>query len=136
MSKRERIFSNTKEEHESKLQYLSMPDDALSSPRGIESKRAYLKTVITILALCHNCGIDEEMITGLDIPDTQPKTFNEHVDEYIPELATLLEEADHRGRIAMEEVKEITLPLYLNMLYWFDTFWLPGFLEQIPTVMK
>ena len=133
----------------SRLQYLAHPDEKLSS-HTTEFKKATLKIIINILSMSHIVGrTDGEFLH--EIPsDTKMEileettggaiSFQDHVQHFMKVLRPLLEKADHSSETDLIKIiataRKHVEDLCLATIYWFDDFWVPDFLTQIPNVMK
>lgn len=132
------------------LHYLALPDEELYS-LALDFKKANLKMVINVLSMCHIVGITKEKLSSYKVPNEEEMntihgnndtavSFRGHVRYLMEALAGLLESADHSSDSQLEKIVGLAYgyveELYLCTLYWFDDVWVPGFLNEIPTVMK
>ena len=133
-----------------KMQWMAQPDEKLGSIPLIQ-KTASLKMIVNILSLANTIGItkeqiiefkipiDDEMISYVPVENMGQRivpTFTDSVQYLIELLATLLEEADHKNVLDEDAAKDVIKRSVLSIMYWFDDFWVPDFLAQIPSVMK
>ncbi len=133
-----------------KLQWVAQPDEKLSS-NAIESKTALLKIIVNILSISKTAEMTEEEIVNLDMPTEHEMimmipikqmanqivpTFQDSLQYFIEKMASILEKADHENTIDGVSVHNLVESLFKSMIYWFDDFWVPDFLDQIPNVMK
>lgn len=132
------------------MQWMAQPDEKLGSIPLIQ-KTASLKMIVNILSLANTIGITKEQIIEFKIPtDDEMKTyvpvknmgqrivptFTDSVQHLIELLAIILEEADHKNVLDGDSAKDVIKRALLAVMYWFDDFWVPDFLAQIPSVMK
>ncbi len=133
-----------------KMQWMAQPDEKLGSIPLIQ-KTATLKMIVNILSLANTIGITKEQISEFKIPTDDEMityvpvkhmgqrivpTFTDSVQYLIELLAILLEDADHKNVLDEDAAKDVIKRSVLATMYWFDDFWIPGFLAQIPNVMK
>ncbi len=132
------------------LQWMAQPDEKLGNIPLIQ-KTATLKMIVNILSLANTIGIkkeqlsdfkipiDDEMITYVPVKNMGQRivpTFTDTIQYFIELMATLLEDADHKGVLDEESARDLIKRAVLATMYWFDDFWVPDFLAQIPNVMK
>jgi hypothetical protein len=118
--------------------YLAEPNYK-SSQGSLQSKRAYLKIIISILFLCKTVGFDEEALASfeVEIPTAGVVGFNKTLKVFIENFARVLQNsASTTNNDSMIEAAHLIKNLYLATRYWFDANWVPKFLRQIPGVMK
>jgi hypothetical protein len=133
-----------------KLQWIAQPDEKLGNLALIQ-KVATLKMIVNILSLANTAGITKEQIAEFKIPTDEEMvslipikqmgvpitpTFTDTIQYLIEGLAVLLEGADHKNSFDEEFANDLIKRVFLATAYWFDDFWVPDFLAQIPNVMK
>lgn len=133
-----------------KLQWIAQPDEKLG-PNALTQKIATLKMIVNIISLANAAGITKEQVSEFQMPTDDEMvtlipmkqmstpitpTFTDAIGYLIESLAVLLESADHKNQLGKEGARDVIRRVFLATIYWFDDFWVPDFLGQIPNVMK
>ena len=132
------------------LQWITQSNEKLGA-NALTQKIGTLKMLVNILSLVHAVGITKEQVAALQIPTDSEMivlipikqmkkaitpTFTDTIEYLIENLATFLEKADHENTMDWTAVADLVNRVFLATIYWFDDFWVPAFLQQIPSVMK
>jgi len=132
------------------FQWIAQPDEKLGAI-PLMQKIATLKILVNIMSLANAIGITKEQVAEFEISTDEElimlipvknigapiiPTFIDTIQYLIESLASFLERADHENQLNKKCVADLIKRVFLSIMYWFDDFWVPDFLSQIPNVMK